>query len=366
MPTAELPRIALDARLVSGTSTGDSTYWTCLVAALSREPGELAYDVISDEPAPSDWHETERFRWITVPSRNRRWWSLASFPLAARKLGARAIHTQYSMSPLVGRRGITTIHDVSFFIGPEWFSARDRMILTRTVPAAARRAAAVITVSESSRREVERYIPEARGKTSATHLACPDWIQPVNRAAARRRVEEKFGLARPFALTVSTRWPRKNMELAISAMNHLAPGTDLELVLTGKAGWGDQSVPPGCRSVGYVDVQDLNDLYGAATVYLCPSRHEGFGLPVLEAFRMGCPVIASNAGSIPEIAGGAAELLPPDDPADWGAAISNLVGQASKLAELQSRGFAREREFSWSATASRTRAVYETVSGQSK
>jgi len=363
MRTAKLPRVAIDARLVHGTSTGDSTYWTCLVAALRREPGEFQYDLISDGPAPTDWQDSERMRWVSVPARQRRWWSLVSFPVAARKLGAQAVHVQYSMSPLVGRVGITTIHDVSFYIGPEWFSSRDRMILSRTVPAAARRAAAVITVSETSRGEIERFIPAARGKTTATRLACPDWIQSVNRAEARKRVEAKFALSRPFALTVSTRWPRKNMELATSAMAHLTPGTDLELVLTGKAGWGDQSVPVGCRSVGYVDVADLNDLYAAATVYLCPSRHEGFGLPILEAFRAGCPVIASNAGAIPEVAGGAAKLLSPNDPAEWGAAISNLVGQASKLTELQSRGFVREREFSWSRTAAQTRAVYAAVIG---
>jgi len=302
-------------------------------------------------------------RWMTVPSSQRRWWSLVTFPMAARKNGAQAIHTQYSMSPLVGRNGITTVHDVSFFVGPEWFSARDRMILSRTVPAAVRRASAVITVSETSRGEIERFIPAARGKTTATRLACPDWIQPVDRTLARSRIAEKFGLLRPYALTVSTRWPRKNMELATSAMGHLTPGTDLELVLTGKAGWGDQSVPPGCRSVGYVDHSDLNDLYAAAMVYLCPSRHEGFGLPILEAFRMGCPVIASNAGAIPEVAGGAAELLSPTDPAEWGRAISNLVGLPSKLEELQSRGFTRERMFSWGATAELTRAIYARVVG---
>ena len=358
---AETPRIAIDARLVNGTSTGDSTYWTGLVAALGREPGEFRYDLIADGPPPPGWQDSDVMTWVTVPARNRRWWSLVTFPLAARKAGARAIQTQYSMSPLVGRAGITTVHDVSFFVGPEWFSARDRMILSRTVPAAVRRAAAVITVSETSRKEIEHYIPAARGKTTATRLACPEWIQPVDRGAARKRVVAKFGIVRPYALTVSTRWPRKNMELATSAMGHLTPGTDLELVLTGKAGWGDQSVPPGCRAVGYVDHADLNDLYAAATVYLCPSRHEGFGLPILEAFRLGCPVIASDAGAIPEVAGGAAELLAPTDPVAWGTAISNLVGLPSKLEQMQARGSAREREFSWGATAEQTRAVYSRV-----
>jgi glycosyltransferase involved in cell wall biosynthesis len=351
------PLIAIDARLVYGSSTGDSTYWTSLVQQFRREPGEFRYALISDCPAPDGWIDSKECRWIHAPARNRRLWSLLTLPLMSRRLGASAVHVQYSMSPLINRGGITTIHDVSFFIGPEWFPARDRAILRKSVPSAARRAAAVVTVSETSRREIEQFIPAARGKTTATPLGCPDWIQRVPRLEAARFVAEKFGLTEPFALSVSTRWPRKNMNLAVNAMRDVP----LDLVLTGKAGWGDEAAHPRLRTVGYVDTQSLCHLYSAATMYLCPSLHEGFGIPVLEAFRCGAPVIASNLGAVPEVASDAAELLDPRDEPAWTSAISRLSADASKLDELRERGFAREREFSWDKTARATRAVYQSV-----
>ena len=354
-PTA--PLIAIDARLVYGSSTGDSTYWTSLVQQFRQNPGEFRFALISDGPAPLGWTDSEECRWVHAPARNRRLWSLLTLPLVSRQLGAAAVHVQYSLSPLITRGGITTIHDVSFFIGPEWFPARDRAILRKSVPSAAHRAAAVLTVSETSRREIEQFIPATRGKTTATPLGCPDWIQQVPRAKATQFVAEKFGLTAPYALSVSTRWPRKNMNLAISAMRD-AP---LDLVLTGKAGWGDEAVHPRLRTVGYVDVESLYNLYSAADMYLCPSLHEGFGIPVLEAFRCGAPVIASNLGAVPEVAGDAAILLDPRDEPAWASAISRLSADASKLDELRERGFAREREFSWDKTARSTQAVYRSV-----
>jgi glycosyltransferase involved in cell wall biosynthesis len=278
-------------------------------------------------------------------------------PLVSRRLGASAVHVQYSLSPLINRGGITTIHDVSFFIGPEWFPARDRAILRKSVPSAARRADAVVTVSETSRREIEQFIPAARGKTTATPLGCPDWIQRVPQPAAKRFVADNFGITAPYALSVSTRWPRKNMNLVVNASRDVP----LDLVLTGKAGWGNEAAHPRLRTVGYVDTNSLCNLYSAATMYLCPSLHEGFGIPVLEAFRCGAPVIASNLGAVPEVARDAGELLDPRDEAAWASAISRLFTDASKLDELRERGFAREREFSWDKTARATQAVYRSV-----
>src|SRR5688572_32898278 len=105
------------------------------------------------------------------------------------------IHSQYSLSPLVGNRGITTIHDVSFFIGPEWFRPRDRLILSRTVPAAAKRARKIIGVSQTCVREIERYIPAARGKAVAIYNGLPPW---VHRVEDPQPVLEKYGIEKPY------------------------------------------------------------------------------------------------------------------------------------------------------------------------
>jgi len=283
------------------------------------------------------------------------------FPLRARKLGAKAIHTQYSLSPLAGKRGITTIHDVSFLIGPEWFKPRDRWILSRSVPRAVRQAAKVLAVSDTCQREIERYIPGAQGKTVVTPNACPPWIQPVDRGQAQSRIASELGVMCPFLLTVGTRWPRKNMQLAVDAASCLSPRLTHRLAVTGKYGWGEGSLGDRGQATGYVSNELLSCLYSAADLYLAPSHHEGFGIPLLEAFRCGCPVLCSSGGALPEVAGDAAVVEESWVAADWTATIEKLLDDPSKLEVLRKKGLEREKLFTWERTAEKTLDVYREV-----
>jgi len=285
-----------------------------------------------------------------------------AFPLFARRAGASVVHTQYNLSPLAGRRGVTTIHDVSFFIGPEWFQHRDLFLLRRFMPASARRAAKVITVSETSRREIEEFIPAARGKTVVTPLAATPGIVPIPRSDAKQRVESELGLAEPFLLTVGTRWPRKNMALAIEAVAGLPPEVPHVLAVSGKPGWGEELVRgPRVRLTGYVTQEVLSALYCAASLYLAPSRHEGFGLPILDAFQCGCPVLCSSGGALPEVAGDAAHVMASWSPADWTSAIREILGDSGKLDAMRLKGLERARQFDWLETARKTMMVYNEV-----
>lgn len=357
-------KVAIDARLVGGTNTGDSTYWTGLVDALARQRVQLL--LLSNVCRPEVIPESDTVRWINIPAPSNplgssRWWSLVAFPLAARKLRADVIHNQYTVSPLAGSHAVTTIHDVSFFIGPEWFRPKDRWLLQMSVPPSAKRAKAIITVSESSRREIEHWVPSSVGKVHVTPLACPHWIQPVDPLAAQQIVRERLGLEEPFLLTVSTRWPRKNMGLAIDAVNLLPKEMHHRLVLTGKAGWDEPDPSGRAIRVGYVENDMLCALYSAALCYLAPSRHEGFGIPILEAFRCGCPVIASTGGALPEVVGEAGIICDSWSPADWAAIIAKTLPDSSKIGKLKQLGWAREKQFTWTETALKTLEVYESI-----
>ena len=286
---------------------------------------------------------------------------MVRFPLAARKLGAKAIHTQYSLSPFVGKRGVTTIHDVSFLIGPEWFKPKDRLILGQSVPIAVKRAKKILAVSETCRTEIESYLPLAKGKTAVTYNACPPWIQAVDPKIARAKVEKELGLEGPFLLTVGTRWPRKNMKLAVDAASGLSDRFPEVLAVTGKFGWGDDGLGSRGKAVGYVSTELLSCLYSAATIYLAPSRHEGFGIPALEAFRCGCPVICSTGGALPEVVADAAIVDKSWEAESWTQSIESLLDDPSKLEILKTRGFEREKRFTWKETAEKTLAVYREV-----
>ncbi|MCH8980257.1 MAG: hypothetical protein IH945_13615, partial [Armatimonadetes bacterium] len=246
-----VPLVALDARQLTERSTGDTSYWRGLVGGLAEVDTGLGFLLYSNAQRPSWIPEDDRFAWIVLPGGGR-WWSLYSFPTDALRRGARAIHTQYNLSPLAGKIGVTTIHDVSFFIGPEWFGWRDRLILRSQVPGSVARAARVITVSETSRLEIERFMPAAAGKVRVTYNALGDNINPLPAEDAERTVRRELGIDGPYLLSVGTRWPRKNMRLAIEAAGLLPGSVPHKLVVTGKAGWGE--LPPSDRRVftGYV------------------------------------------------------------------------------------------------------------------
>ncbi len=353
--------VAIDARLILGTSTGDSTYWSGLLGGLQKCEGKEKFLLFARAPKPQGLELGPNFEWITLAARSSRWWSLVRFPLAARRSGAKVLHTQYSLSPLAGKRGITTIHDVSFLIGPEWFKPRDRLVLGQSVPLAIKRAAKVLAVSDTCKAEIESFFPGNASKIAVTPNACPDWIQPVDREVALARVSKELGLETPFLLTVGTRWPRKNMNLAIDAAEGLQSRFLHSLAVTGKFGWGDDGLGKRGRAVGYVSTDLLSCLYSAADLYLAPSRHEGFGIPLLESFRCGCPVVCSSGGALPEVAGDAAVVMKSWDARDWSASIEMLLDDPSKLKKLKQRGLEREKLFTWEATAQKTLKAYREV-----
>lgn len=354
--------VAIDARLAFGTYTGDSSYWTGLINALAEKDVDANFLFISNRPAPKVIPNTAPITWHVLPASSSRWWSYVSFPILARRMGATAIHTQYSLSPLVGKRGITTVHDVSFLLGPQWFKPKDRFLLQKLIPSACRRAAAVITVSETSRKEMTALIPNIAHKLHVTYNACPTTVQPINRSEAKAIVRRDYGIDCPYLLTVGTRWPRKNMKLALEASEKLSDAVPHRLLITGKAGWGEEQIGRRGVALGFVAQENLNALYSAADLYLAPSRHEGFGIPVLEAFRCGCPVMCSTGGALPEVAGNAAWVEPSWEASDWARAIEATLNDSSKIAEFIERGRAREQLFTWADTASKTLEIYRAVS----
>jgi len=144
------------------------------------------------------------------------------------------------------------------------------------------------------------------------------------------------------------------------------------LALVGKPGWlyepilrriTDLNLQDWIYRTGFVDDEDLAVLYSAATLHVMPSRYEGFGLTVLEAMACGTPVVCSNTSSLPEVAGEAALLVPPDDMHGWAEAIARVWSDAALRAQMRARGLAQAARFTWENTARQTLEVYRRVAG---
>ena len=349
------PLVAIDATLAFGTNTGDSTYWTGLLSGLAEEERPFDFLLLSDRPAPSG----VPYKWMTVGGGNARWRSLVGMPMAARRAGASVYHTQYTLSPLA-LGGVTTIHDVSFFVGPEWFKPKDRFLMQRSVPVSARRAKKLITVSETSKADLVRYLGVPADKVAVTYNAAPPWFMPMSREEAAPALKA-LGVEGPYVLAIGARWPRKNLALAIRAVELLPEYLPHKLLVVGKEGWGDEGGGKRTVATGYLPNESLPPLYAGADLFLFPSLYEGFGIPMVEAFASGTPVLSSSGGSLPEVSGGAAEIVPSFEPGDWAAAISSLLNDSSKISEMRRRGLARSQDFTWGETARRTLDVYGEV-----
>ncbi|HYN88211.1 MAG TPA: glycosyltransferase family 1 protein, partial [Ardenticatenaceae bacterium] len=166
---------------------------------------------------------------------------------------------------------------------------------------------------------------------------------------------------------VGTLEPRKGIDTLIDAFVQLAPDYPYDLVLAGKPGWYWQPIleriersglGARIRRLDYVPDSDLPALYTAASVLALPSRYEGFGFPVLEAMACGTPVVCSNASSLPEVAGDAGLLVPPDDPSSLAEALALVLSNEPLAATVRAKGLLRAARFTWEKTARATLQVY--------
>ncbi|MDQ2799423.1 MAG: glycosyltransferase family 4 protein, partial [Armatimonadota bacterium] len=301
-------RIGIDARTLSGRYTGDRTYWRGLIGGLAAVDTANEYVLYTRLPVEGDLPPGlgPNFTWRQVPTpQNDALWMLSGWPRVLKADGIDIAHTQYNI-PLLGTPCpvVTTVHDVSFRIHPALFLPKDRWILNTLVPRSMQKAAAVIAVSESTRRDILRHYPRVPKDHIRVVLESADsrFHPPLNgQETARAMANKTLGLDdRPYLLAVGVLQPRKNLALLLDAFALLKLGWKVEgksplhrLVIAGKRGWLDETdaqvaalpeeVTRDIVLPGYVADEDLPLLYGGAEALCYPSRYEGFGLPPLEA-----------------------------------------------------------------------------------
>ena len=212
---------------------------------------------------------------------------------------------------------------------------------------------AIITVSESEKRVLLQKISLPPEKVTVIyHGVSPDFS--VLPDCDVKKTLEKFGIDSPFVLHVSAYQPKKNVARIIKAVSALK--TEHNLVIVGPH---TKSTNPKVVFTGYVDIKDLVALYNAAEVFVFPSLHESFGMPLLEAMACGCPVVTSTVYSMPEIARDAAVLVDPYCTKEITAAINKIIMNDTIKHSLKTKGLHRVLDFSWKKCAEQHLAVYE-------
>jgi len=303
-------RVAVDCHMVAQPHAGDAgnarfhTLLTCALAETAA-PGDSVSALVAYPGAAERLGSVDV---LDVPAGNLRRLAMG-IPRALRRDGADAAIFSYVTPLRPPCPVLVVVHDVSFKLHPEWFSARVRGLLGMLVPRSLQQSAMILTVSQASKADlVNAFDVDPDRVRVVTNVPAPAFRE---RPGADARVRERFGLDR-YCLYVGDVHPRKNLASLAEAMRRLDdPG--LTLAIVGRAGHRGEEIiaATGARWLGPQDDDDLADLYAAAAVTCYPSLYEGFGLPVIEAMACGCPVVASNRGAIPEVAGDAALIVQP-------------------------------------------------------
>jgi glycosyltransferase involved in cell wall biosynthesis len=343
-------RVVIDGHMIGSGETGNEAYVSNLVRGLAAVDSHNHYTLLTTAPAlcQSLINEQNNFslRQVSANPFFRIPWQI---PQQLRRNPADLLHVSYVAPPLAPCPTVVSVHDIIYTLMPEAFSPRDRLILSSLVPFSMRRAAKVLTLSESSRQDILARYKLAPDKVVAIHLAPAEHFGPAP-AADVERTRQKYDTSQSFILAVGNLQKRKNLVRLIEAFVQAKQKHKLlhKLVLVGQQHWGYQGMPA---------------LYSAADLFVYPSLYEGFGLPILEAMACGTPVVTSNTSSLPEIAGQAALMVDPYDTQAIAEAISIVLLDQNLRRTLCAKGSEQASRFSWTETAKRTLCVYQDVVG---
>jgi glycosyltransferase involved in cell wall biosynthesis len=268
---------------------------------------------------------------------------------------------------------VVSVMDLLYFRVPElrereypWLDTLYwRLMLPRSLHTARR----VMTISDWTAFDAERLLGVARAKLRTVHLAPSERYAPPH-PLALARVRQKYRLERPYFFYSGVLSPRKNVRLLVEALGRVRDELPHELVITGGPGYLetplDDLIDQYClagrvRRIGLAPAEDLPGLYGGATALLFPSLYEGFGIPPLEAMACGCPVVCSNATSLPEVVGDAALTFDPRDATMLARHMRAVAQDAGLRTDLVRRGMARAACFSYRRVAREVLALIEEV-----
>lgn len=271
-----------------------------------------------------------------------------------------------NMGPVACSRQVVTLHDISDQLFPHWFSRKYVTWRKVMLPGLLSRVSGIITVSEFSKKTIIERYPQAEEKIRVI----PNGInrdqfyprpEPEQEKAAR-----KFGLEKPFAVTVSSLDPRKNIGGLIKTWHTLPESVrrEMDLVIIGEKAdiftfELDDEIDSSVRFLGYVDHDHLPQLYSLARFFVYPSLFEGFGLPVLEAMACRTPVITSNTTSLKELAAGRAITVDPADSEALAAAILEMAESEAVRTRYAEEGYRYAKTFSWQSAARETLAFLD-------
>ncbi len=277
----------------------------------------------------------------------------------------------FTVPPGVRGKSISIIHDMAYKACPETVAAKTKKWLDISMPGTCKRVNHIVTVSEFSRREINKYLEIPLEKITVVYNAIDTkTFNPYYSEEQVKKVCEKYGLSDKYFLYLGTIEPRKNLEHLIGGYEKLCEKLEnpSQLVLAGGKGWlceGIYSKAENSRYkdniifTGYIDQEDAPILMKGAVAFVFPSLYEGFGMPPLEAMACGTPAIVSDQASLPEVVDDAGLIVKYNDENDIAEKMMQISTDENLHKELVEKSLKRSAEFRWSKSAEILKGCYE-------
>lgn len=269
------------------------------------------------------------------------------------------------------RRSVVTVHDIMHLRFPQYFAPHQRAYAYLMIRHAVMHAGAVATDSNFTRSEILSLFPHAESRIHVIHLGVGEEFTRVRDRELLNGFRKRYDLREPFVLFVGNDKPHKGLNVLVRAVHALVNGhSDVQVAVVGGEPGPEASInryiaetgiSSKVRFLGRIPSTDLVLAYNAAAVCACPSEYEGFGLPALEAMACGTPVVVSNAKALAEVAGDAAVSFPCRNERALRDALAKVLTDEGLRNELVRKGMERAKQFSWTETARKTFALYETL-----
>ncbi|MBE6841404.1 MAG: glycosyltransferase family 4 protein [Ruminococcus sp.] len=279
----------------------------------------------------------------------------------------------YIIPPFVHGKKVVTIHDMVVKAYPETVRFRTKHLLNTGMKKSMKRADVIITDSEFSKSEIEKYFPQYSHKVQVVYCGVnSDKFYPVEDKSVVEKVKRSLDIEGEYFLYLGTIEPRKNLERLIEAYSLLLKKDENvpRLVMAGGKGWLNSNIyqkvvelklEKYVQFTKYIPDEDLCPLINGATAFVFPSIYEGFGMPPLEAMACGVPVVCSKEASLPEVVGDCAVMIDAYDPQSIADGMYRIYSDKALAEELRVRGLQRAKEFTWHRFSEKLHGIYEAV-----
>jgi glycosyltransferase involved in cell wall biosynthesis len=366
-------RIGIDARAAMKVNDGIGRYATELLREFAARDLDHEYIVLKNAQTKVSFAFDARFREIVVPADRFSIQEQAVLPRVLNPLGLDLFHSLHFAVPLWYRGAmVATVHDILPVMN-SWSFGRGalRNALASTYVAflvrqAVKRCRLVLVDSDNTLKDMTKHLGTDPGRLQRVYLGSDHAGRGVS--GDSQELLRRLGLQRPFLLSVTNFKPHKNTGELIEAVRLLRRSMpDLQLGIIGanprgfaeQHGTTEQLAREGVHILGYLDDGLVDQLMSSATVFVYPSRYEGFGFPVVEAMRNGAPVVSSDAASLPELGGDAVVYVHPGDPEALARTLAEVSMDPRMQESLRTRGRSQAEKFTWRRTATETLLLYD-------